>query len=98
VAQKSHTAKCLGIWRESEKDWAKSVFDGGFVDEHVGDILFDLVDPVAPGAFQGLGIVAVLERLLAGWADEDVEKLLVDHAGIVRQRIRANRDSSLMLQ
>jgi hypothetical protein len=45
-------------------------FDGGFVDEHDGDVVFDGVDAVALRALEALGVLAVVEGLLAGGANQ----------------------------
>jgi hypothetical protein len=61
-------------------------FDRGFVDEHDRDVVFHRIDAVAVGALEAFGILAVLQRLLAGWANEDFEEIFGEHDGnIVRQ-------------
>jgi hypothetical protein len=60
-------------------------FDLGFVYQHDGDVVFYGVDSMTLGAFQALGILAVVEGFLAGWADEDVQQLFRNHGSIVRE-------------
>jgi hypothetical protein len=56
-------------------------FDGGFVDEHDGNVVFNPVDAVAIRAFEGFGILAMFEGLFAGRTDQDVEQIFGDHGG-----------------
>ena len=53
--------------------------DHRFVDQHDGNVVFHWIDAVALRALQALGILAVLERLLAGRADQNLQKVFVDH-------------------
>jgi hypothetical protein len=76
----------MSIWQRAvvrrpgkSSSTASGGFDGGFVDEHDGDVIFDAVDAVAIRAFQGFRILAVLEGLFAGGADEDFQKIFGDH-------------------
>jgi len=60
-------------------------FDGGFVDQHDGNVVFDCVHAVAVGALEAFRILAVFQRLLTGWANEDFEEIFGEHDGnIVR--------------
>ncbi len=61
--------------------------DGRFVDQHNWNVVLHRVDAMTRGALQGLGILAVVERLLAGGANKDFEKVFSKHAGILRQLI-----------
>ena len=57
--------------------------DRGFIDQHDGNIVFHRIDAVALGALQTLRTLAVHERLLAGWANQNVEKIFGNHNGRV---------------
>ncbi len=68
------------------KDTAALRLDRGLIDQHDRDIVLDRIDAVALGALQTLGILSVLERLLAGRADQDFEQFFGNHdLRIVRQ-------------
>jgi ABC-type proline/glycine betaine transport system permease subunit len=63
-------------------------FDSSFVDEHDGNVVFYGVYTMALLALQALGILAVVERLLAGGADQNVEERLGEHEGyFTRDRV-----------
>ena len=65
-------------------------FEGGFVDEHDGDVVFYRVDAMALCALQAFGVLAVVERLLAGGADQNVEERFRKHGRyFTRDRIES---------
>lgn len=70
-------------------------FDGGLVDQHDGDVIFDPVDAVAAGALQGFGILAVLESLLAGGADQNIQQIFGDHGENCTRKGREGRGDSV---
>ena len=60
--------------------------DGCLIDEHDGDVVLHQIDAMALRALQALGVLAVVERLLAGGADQNLEKIFGKHDQcIVRQ-------------
>jgi hypothetical protein len=74
-------------------------FDGGFVDEHNGKVIFYGVNAMALFALQALGIQAVFERLLVGGADENVEQRFRKHESILREiagRVRLRRERAFL--
>jgi hypothetical protein len=54
-------------------------FDGRFLDQHDGNVILDRVEAVALSALQALGILAVVEGLLAGRTDENLEQIRRKH-------------------
>jgi hypothetical protein len=61
-------------------------FDGRFVHQHDGDVVLHSIDAVTVGALQGFRILTVLERLLTGGTNQNVEEIFGKHdASIVRQ-------------
>jgi hypothetical protein len=54
-------------------------FNGGFVDEHDGNVILDSIDAVTVRAFQCFGILAICEGSSARGADQDVQELFGDH-------------------
>ena len=60
--------------------------DRGLIDQHDGDIVLHRVDPVALRTSQAFRVLAVLERLLAGWTNQRFQEVFGNHdSGIVRQ-------------
>lgn len=53
--------------------------DGGLVDQHDGDVVFDRVDSMALLALQALGAGAVFEFGFAGRTHEDFEEFPGEH-------------------
>jgi hypothetical protein len=76
---------------------AKSGFDGGFVDEHVRDVLFDFIDSVALRALQGLGVLTVFKGLFVCRADENIEEFLGEHGGYCTSSRGRNLNCRLMI-
>ena len=61
--------------------------DRRLVDQHDGDIVSDRIDPVTLGAFQTLGALAVLQRLLARRTHQHLQQIFGNHdPSIVRHR------------
>ena len=61
--------------------------DRGLVDQHDGDVVFDRIDAVTLGTLQAFGVLAILERLLAGRTNQNFQQIFGDHdLCIVRQR------------
>jgi hypothetical protein len=54
-------------------------FDGGLVNEHDGNVVFDRVYAVALRTLQAFGVLAVLERLLTGGTDQNVQQIFGNH-------------------
>jgi hypothetical protein len=61
------------------------LFDLGLIDQHVRKAVFDGVHPMALPAFQALWILPIIERLLAGRADQNFEQVFVEHAEILTE-------------
>jgi hypothetical protein len=61
-------------------------FDGGFVDQHDGNVVLDSIYAVTLRALQGFRVLTVFERLLAGGTHEDFKEIFGEHTrNIVRQ-------------
>ena len=54
-------------------------FDGGLVDQHDRDVIFDGIDAVTLCAFQTLRVGPVFEGLDAGGTDQDFEEIFGNH-------------------
>lgn len=69
----------------------------GFIHQHDRDVVPHRVDAPALGALQAFSGLFELQRLLADWADQDVQQILRNHASIVRRRtglrMRTARDA-----
>jgi hypothetical protein len=77
--------------KSSEKGDGKEIqrplaFDGCLVDQHDGNIVLHRVDPVALTALQAFRALPILEGLLAGGTNQNIEQIFGNHdKGIVRQ-------------
>jgi hypothetical protein len=60
-------------------------FDLGFVNQHVREAIFHSIDAMALPALQALRILPVVERLHAGWADQNLEQAFIEHAAILTE-------------
>ena len=65
--------------------------DGSLVHQHNGDVVLHRVYPMALLAFQALGILAVLERLLARRTDQDFQQVLGNHHKSIVLKINSTR-------
>lgn len=65
-----------------------SGLDCGFVDQHDWDVVLYPIDTVTVGTLQTFWILSILERLLAGGTNQDVEEIFGKHdGGIVRPSV-----------
>jgi hypothetical protein len=60
-------------------------FDYGLIDQHDRNVILYEIDAMASLALEALGILTIVECLLAGGADEDFEKVWGEHEEILRQ-------------
>jgi hypothetical protein len=58
----------------------------GFVNQQNGNVVPDLIDPLAGAALQALSIVLQSERLFAGGADQNGKQVIGDHEVYFIQR------------
>jgi hypothetical protein len=62
----------------------RGLFLAGLVDEHHRDVIDNGINPPTSCAAQAILLVGHLDRLLTGWANENIEQLLSNrHASIV---------------
>lgn len=55
--------------------------DGGFVQQHDGNVVLDGIDPAALLALQTLWVLTILERLLTGRTHQHFQQVFGDHEG-----------------
>lgn len=53
--------------------------DGRLIHQHDRNVVLHRIDPMTVGALQALRLLAILELLLAGWADQDFQQIFGDH-------------------
>ena len=63
----------VGFQSTDQKSKILLRLDRGLIDQHDGNVVFHRIDAAALRAFQALGILAVLESLLARWANQDFQ-------------------------
>jgi hypothetical protein len=65
--------------------------DFGFIHQKNGDVIADGIDSATLGAFQAFAISEDSQRLLADWANQNVEQILRNHQGILPQWLAASQ-------
>lgn len=74
---------------------ARLRLDRGLIDQHDGDIVLHRIDPVALRTFQAFRVLAVIERLLAGWTNQHFQEVFGNHDfGILRQGVAGTCDEA----
>jgi hypothetical protein len=68
-------------------DWWSGWLGRGLINQKDRNVVAYRIDAAAFSTFQALAILFQHERLLANRANEDVEKVLGDHSGILRSKI-----------
>jgi len=57
----------------------KSGFDGGFIDQHDRNVVFDRIDPVTGLAFQAFRVLAVFQFLFACRTHQNLQQVFGNH-------------------
>jgi len=71
---------CLITWLDTD---ISCRVDRGFIYQQNRNVVADWINPMALAAFQAFSVALDAQRLLAHWANQNIQQILRDHEQIV---------------